>query len=290
MTPWTDVGGGVHVRQSRVFWMNSALLLDRGHAVLVDPGVLPSELDDLAATVRAAGAQAVSLVFTHPHWDHVLGRPWWPQARTVGHAGLAATLHREAGAIRAEAAAGAADHGEAWERGFEPFAPDLAVAGEREVVLGPWRLTLREAPGHCDSQVTVHLPDRRLLIAGDLLSDLEIPWLDREPAAFRRTLDRIEDLADAGEVETLVPGHGASAHGRAAVLERIRRDLGYLDALESGVLEARRAGLALDATQARLAALDYPGKGAPYPMDDVHRGNVRIAWERCGPRGEAPGG
>jgi len=28
MTPWTDLGGGVLVRQSRVYWMNSALLLD----------------------------------------------------------------------------------------------------------------------------------------------------------------------------------------------------------------------------------------------------------------------
>jgi len=99
MTPWTDLGGGVLVRQSRVFWMNSALLLDREHAVLVDPGVLPSELDDLAAAVRAAAPRAVTLVFTHAHWDHVLGRPWWPGAATVGHGELAAELRREAGAI-----------------------------------------------------------------------------------------------------------------------------------------------------------------------------------------------
>jgi glyoxylase-like metal-dependent hydrolase (beta-lactamase superfamily II) len=138
---------------------------------------------------------------------------------------------------------------------------------------------LREARGHCDSQITVHLPDRRLLIAGDLLSDLEIPWLDREPAAYRRTLQRIEVLASAGEIDTLVPGHGAIAHGGAAVLERLRRDLGYLHALETGVHAAHGAGLTLEEAQAQLAALDYLGKGAAYPMDEVHRENVRIAWE-----------
>ncbi len=283
MTPWTDLGGGVHVRQSRVFWMNSALLLEREHAVLVDPGVLPSELDDLAAAVSRGGAPAVTLVFTHSHWDHVLGRPWWPEAGTVGHAGLAAELRREAGAILGEASGHAARAGESWSRGFQPFEPDLAVEEERSLALGPWQLVLRGAPGHCDSQITAHLPARRLLLAGDLLSDLEIPWLDREPAAYRRTLERIEALASAGEIETLVPGHGAIARGRAVVLERLHRDLGYLDSLEAEVRAARRAGLAVEEAQARLASMDYVGKGAAYPMDDVHRENVRIAWERMEP-------
>ncbi len=282
MSPWTDLGDGVFVRQSRVFWMNSVLLLDRAHAVLVDPGVLPSELDDLAAAVSAAGARAVSIVFTHAHWDHVLGRPWWPAADTVGHAGLGAGLRRDAGAILREATEHAARLAEAWDRGFEPFETDLAVEAERALALGPWRLTLRAAPGHCDSAVTVHLPERSLLFAGDLVSDLEIPWLDREPAAYRATLDGLLRLAEAGGIGTLVPGHGAIADA-AGALARIRRDLAYLDTLESGVAEARRAGLTLGQAQERLAALDHVGKGAAYPMDGVHRENVRFAWAAGGP-------
>jgi hydroxyacylglutathione hydrolase len=278
VTAWTDLGSGVHVRQSRVLWMNSALLLHREHAVLVDPGVLPSELDDLAAAVRRGGAPTVTLVFTHSHWDHVLGRPWWPAAATVGHARLAAELRRDADAILGEATGHAARSGEAWSHGFQPFEPDLAVEDERSLALGPWRLVLREAPGHCDSQVTVHLPDRGVLIAGDLLSDLEIPWLDREPAACRATLRALLPLAEGGGIGTLIPGHGTIARGPEA-LERLHRDLGYLDALEAGVRAARGTGLTLEETQVRLAALDYLGKGAAYPMDDVHRENVRITWE-----------
>ena len=278
MTAWTDLGGGVRVRQSRVFRMNSALLLDREHAVLVDPGVLPSELDDLAAVVREARPRALTLVFTHSHWDHVLGRPWWPQAGSVGQAGLGAELRRDAAAILAEACGHAARFGEAWSHGFQPFEPDLTVEGERSLALGPWRLVLREARGHCDSQITVLLPDRGLLIAGDLLSDLEIPWLDRKPAAYGATLRGLLRLAEGGGIATLVPGHGTIASGPEA-LERIHRDLGYLDALESGVRNAHRAGHSPEETQARLAAMDYPGKGAAYPMDDVHRENVRITWE-----------
>ena len=282
MSVWTDLGSGVRVRQSGAFWMNSTLLLAPAHAVLVDPGVRASELDDIAAAVRGAGTRAVTLVFTHSHWDHVLGRPWWPQAATVGHADLGAELRRDRAAILKATVEHASGAGEPWERGFEPFAPDTPVRGERTLAAGPHELVLREAPGHCDSQLTVHVPALRLLVAGDMLSDIEIPWLDREPAVQRRTLAALLPLAESGAVETLVPGHGPLARGRAAVLERLHRDLGYLDALESGVREARRAGLGLEETRERLAALDYVGRGAAYSMDEVHRENVRIAWERAG--------
>ena len=84
MTPtssaWTDGGPGVRVRQSRVYWMNSVVLLDREHTVIVDPGVLPSELDDLAREVQALSPHRVTLIMTHGDWDHVLGAPWWPGA------------------------------------------------------------------------------------------------------------------------------------------------------------------------------------------------------------------
>lgn len=286
MTAWTDLGGGVLVRQSRVIWMNSALLLHPEHAVLVDPGVLPSELDDLADAVRRAGPKTVSIVFTHSHWDHVLGRPWWPQAGTVGHAWLGAELLRDAGAILAEASAHATRFGETWSRGFQPFEPDLVVndgyvlsRDERVTVLGPWRLMLREARGHCDSQITIDLEDRRLLFAADLLSDLEIPWLDRNPAYYRHTLMRIAMRTDFGRIDTLVPGHGSIARNNEEVRARVRRDLHYLDTMETGVRKAYRAGRSLEETQAQFAAMDYLGKGAEYPMDEVHRENVRITWE-----------
>ena len=114
-----------------------------------------------------------------------------------------------------------------------------------------------------------------MLIAGDMLADLEIPWLDREPAAYRQTLRALLALAEAGAVETLIPGHSSIARG-AEVLGRMRQDLGYLDAIEDGVRAARADGLTLAGAQERLAAMEFTGKGAA--MDAVHRENVRFAW------------
>ena len=63
--------------------MNSVVLEHRDHSVLVDPGVLPSELDDLARALASVAPQSLTLIFTHGDWDHVLGRPWWPGAAIV---------------------------------------------------------------------------------------------------------------------------------------------------------------------------------------------------------------
>ena len=277
---WTDLGDGIRVRQSVAFAMNSVLLLDPEHTVVVDPGVLPSELDDLARVVGAADPAAITLFFTHAHWDHVLGRAWWPGAKTLAHDRFEHDLRRDRETILHEAEALAAKHGEGWARGFSPFKPDVAVSGLRFIRLGPWRLVLRDAPGHNASQLTCHLPDRGLLIAADMLSDIEPPILDGPCAPYRRTLEALMDLAENGAIETVVPGHGAVARGEAESIERLLRDDLYLIELESRVNLALDEGLTFEATRETMMTMDYTGKrSATYPTDTFHMDNIRFAYD-----------
>lgn len=293
MDPWTELGDGIHVRQSRAYWMNTAVLVAEDHAVLVDPGVIPSELDDLAAFVDRAAPVRTTLIFTHDHWDHVLGRPWWPDADTIAHDRFAAALEQHALSIAAEAVRCAEAHGETWTRGFDPFVPDHAIAGLHFTPVGPFRMVFRDAPGHCASQLTLHLPDEHLLFAADMLSDIEIPMLHAPAAVYRRTLEGLAPLIEGGAIETLVPGHGSIAQG-AEVRDRLRRDLLYLETLETRVEACRQAGLDLDSTQASLADMGYTGKDASYTMVAEHQRNVRTAWAQPRPqsgprRAGAPG-
>jgi glyoxylase-like metal-dependent hydrolase (beta-lactamase superfamily II) len=277
---WSELGDGIHVRQSRAFAMNSVVLLDPEHTVIVDPGVLPSELDDIARMVRGAEPLDVTLFFTHAHWDHVLGRPWWPKAKTLAHDRFADEVRAERAAIAREAEGLAARHGERWERGFAPFTPATAVSGLRFMRLDPWRLVMRDAPGHSASQLTCHLTDHGLLIAADMLSDIEPPILDGPCAPYRETLEALRVLAEHGAIETLIPGHGAIAAGRDAVLERFRTDLDYLAALERGAREAVERGQTLEVAREALAGMDYTGRrSATYPTEAFHRENIRFAFQ-----------
>ena len=283
METWTDLGGGVLVRQSRAFQMNSVLLLHRDHAVAVDPGVLPSELDDLAARVKATHPAAVTLIFTHAHWDHVLGRAWWPAARTLGHDRFAADLERSMQWLHDEADKVAAKHGEKWASRFAPFRLEQRVSGLHFMRLGPWRLVLRDAFGHSESQLSIHLPERRVLIAADMLSDIEVPMLeDRAPAVYLETLRLLQPLLEGGAIETLVPGHGTLARGRPEVERRFGRDLLYLETLERETARLRRAGASLAEIQEQLAGMDDVERHPAHPMRETHLENIRLAYTGAG--------
>jgi hydroxyacylglutathione hydrolase len=278
MSAWTDLGGGVQVRQSLAYQMNSTLLLDPAHTVLVDPGILPSELDDLAQRVRQVNPAAITLVLTHAHWDHVLGPPWWPSAAIVAHDHFAAGLKSDLDHIREEADKFVAEHGERWARRFEPFRPREAASGLHFTQWGRWRAVLRDAFGHCDSQLSVHLPEQRTLIAADMLSDIEIPLLRAAPDVYRATLETLWPVAEGGAIETLIPGHGAIARGRAEVIARFKRDLAYLEALEREVKPRQAAGAALADIQKALAGTPDVERHPDYPMRQAHERNVELTF------------
>lgn len=278
MDAWTDFGAGVLVRQSRAFQMNSVVLLAAAHAVLVDPGVLPSEIEDIGQRVRKTGPAAITLVMTHAHWDHVLGRAHWSAARVIAHDRFAADLERTMQWIDEEAAKISAQYGEPAPRRFEPFRANERVSGQHFTHLGPWRVVFRDAFGHSDSQLSLHLPEQRVLIAADMLSDIEVPTLNVPAPVYRATLEALEPLFTGGAVETLIPGHGTVARGHQAAMDRLRRDLDYLETLEREVGAARRAGVSLADTRARLAGMKDVERHPDFPMREIHENNITLTY------------
>lgn len=287
---WTDLGDGVQVRRSRAYEMNSVVLALDGHAVVIDPGVLPSEMREIAAFVadRAPRFEQVALALTHPHWDHVLGRPYFPAATTVAHVGFADEVERDAAEIERAARAWIEGAGEAWPRPFAPFVPDLTARGTVALRLGPFDAVAYDAPGHCASQLAFFFPARGVFVAADMLSDIEIPWLDGPPWVYRQTLKSLHWVFEQEDVRMLVPGHGAIATGRADAYRRLLRDLDYLLVLEQRVAASRERGRSLAETQAELAAMDYLGKDTDDAMNDVHRENVRFTFEGLAERAAEP--
>jgi hydroxyacylglutathione hydrolase len=280
---WAEVAAGVRVRTSRCYAMNSLVAESDGHALVVDAGVLPSELDDIAAVVHGITPrfERVSLAFTHPHWDHVLGAPWFPGATTFAHAGFADELEREFEHVSTRAAEGLAAKGEKLPHPFRAFKPTLTARGTTRAELGPFEVVTYDTPGHSGCHLALWLPGLGVLAAGDLLSDIEIPWLDGPPWVYRASLKSLHWLFEQEDVRVLVPGHGPVAHGRTNGYRRLLRDMNYLLQLEERVAGARKNGLSLDETRAELASMDYLGKDAgndEIAMNDVHAENVGFAY------------
>jgi glyoxylase-like metal-dependent hydrolase (beta-lactamase superfamily II) len=223
--PLTQVADGVWIRQSGWVWTNSIVVRGETGLILVDPGIDGSELEQLADDVGRLGIPVVAGFSTHPHWDHLL---WHPRFGDVP---------------RYATAAGARRAGEARERG-QAMAAESASGIPLELVAlvtplpadgGPVPGEIIEHRAHAVGHAAILLADRGVLLAGDMLSDVLIPLLDSgqpdQVSAYEAALDRLGEAA--GQVDVVVPGHGAVAEG-PEVAARLGADRAYIEALRRG--------------------------------------------------------
>jgi hypothetical protein len=77
------------------------------------------------------------------------------------------------------------------------------------------------------------IEDVSVLIAGDMLSDVEIPLFDPRGADPPGDYSIALDLLDSASADMVIPGHGSVAHG-AEVGSRIDADRRYVRALLAG--------------------------------------------------------
>jgi glyoxylase-like metal-dependent hydrolase (beta-lactamase superfamily II) len=267
-----EVAPGVTVTQSR-YWATNTTRIDgpRG-PLLVDPGVYP---DELAAHAAACARPPEAGVHTHAHWDHVLwsARLGADTARFVTD-GTATVLERDRPALLAELDEHAARLEHAAQP--EPDAPSASACRSADghgwdgslVALGrpladgavvPWsgpEARLLQTDAHVPGHGSVHLPGLGVLLAGDLVSDVDVPfpyWLAGSSwptgvGPYRAGLDRIARLSD---VRVVVPGHGTPTD-QEGLLARLDADRRYLDRLEAVVATSATAGDAVS----RAAGVD----------------------------------
>jgi hydroxyacylglutathione hydrolase len=216
------------------FWQTNAIALRSGEeAMLIDSPYLPDELDALPGVLGGSGFEPDGLLATHADFDHLLGRIAYP-GMTLGLAESSVErLHRSPG----EAQRSLREYdAEFYIQRPTPLAlgqvQALPVPGSVEI--GDRELELHPAEGHTADGMAIFDRERGLLIVGDYLSNVEIPWLHGSLADYRATLARLAPLIEAAE--SVVPGHGAP-HDRETALRLLEEDVDYLDGLEAG--EAR---------------------------------------------------
>ena len=143
-------------------------------------------------------------------------------------------------------------------------------AGSTQVTWDGPRVRIIEHPAHAPGHAALVVEERRVLVAGDMLSDVFVPMLD----AFEGTNDPVEDYlaglrlleAVADDVDVVVPGHG-SVGGAGQVRARIELDRAYVHALRDGV----------DPDDPRIGPSARPGWEW---VSDIHVGQARSLARR----------
>lgn len=263
----------------RRYAMNTGILHDSGHAALIDPALLPDEVEDVVAFCEGQQLKVETVVITHHHWDHILGAAQFHGAHVVTHQAYVAQTaldleHRQRSVGRFYEAEGVAH-----AVPFDLPMPDQTVDHIVGLMVGGFRVQLFHTPGHARDHLSVYDPEAACLWAGDLLSDIEIPFVSDRLDAFERTLG----MFAAMQVDLLVPGHGSLTRDPAEIRRRIDADRAYLAELRTRVEAVVLARGTVQAAVAACAGMVFrnPGENA-----DAHVMNAEQVFLECG--GSAP--
>ncbi|GAA1467391.1 MBL fold metallo-hydrolase [Microbacterium thalassium] len=249
-----EVAPGVLVATSREQQTTSTVLVAGGDALLIDPSWTPDELDGLAAELQSRGIRVVGGFSTHAHHDHLLWHPGFGSVPRWASPAAARQARRERQTAIAALGPGFPDRLVDLVGLVRPVGAELPRAS----VPRGFHPRLIIHDGHAPGHTALWLPEQRVLIAGDMLSDVELP-LPFEPDDIPSYLEGLDLLADAAaRAAVVIPGHGSPGPD---ALARLEADRAYLD----DVLNARPS------SDPRLG---NPG------MDDVDESVRRIAAGR----------
>ncbi|HWV24675.1 MAG TPA: MBL fold metallo-hydrolase [Thermomicrobiales bacterium] len=272
----------IATRQSEV-WQTNTGIIDTGEGViLVDPGILANELDDLVASLQ--GRPIVAGFATHFHWDHIL---WTPNLGISPRYASAETC--DLIMSHAERIAKNLDGFEqyvAQEYGLGPQWDRSMFFDFRPMPLGPGTIAgvdceLVPIPGHADGMVAVVLPEHDVAFVADTLSDIEIPSLadgEGQRDRYLETLDRLQGVID--RVSWVIPGHGAVAD-RTEAQRRLDLDRRYLTDLPRLVANAPTSQSNEDLATSILMELNETRASSDLSAQ-MHLDNVRMLREQTG--------
>jgi glyoxylase-like metal-dependent hydrolase (beta-lactamase superfamily II) len=212
------------------FWQTTCTFVRSGsEAFCIDSPVLPDELELLPAVAAQAEFPVVGCLATHADWDHLLGRYAFGDAPLGVAESTAARLRNEPGTAQRELREFDEEHY------VERPAP-LVLSGPQSLpvpghcAVGEQELELHPTEGHTADGMAILIPWASVLVLGDYVSPVEIPWISESgsASAYLPTLARLETLIE--RVEHVVPGHGAVLDAERA-LAILREDRAYLEAL-----------------------------------------------------------
>jgi glyoxylase-like metal-dependent hydrolase (beta-lactamase superfamily II) len=237
------------------FWQTTCTAIRAGEeGFVIDSPVYPDELEALASVLEQAGFPVSGLLVTHADWDHLLGRIASPQASLGCGESTARRLAAEPGDAQRQLRAFDEDQyiddrGPLALAGVQP----LPVPGRLSLGVGDRELELHPADGHTADGTAFLVPWLGVLVCGDYLSPVEIPWIspDGSVNAYLATLERFRALI--GRAHTIVPGHGRPLEPDQAT-RILDEDVAYLEALRADGLEAPLPSGRRTDTQRRIHA------------------------------------
>jgi glyoxylase-like metal-dependent hydrolase (beta-lactamase superfamily II) len=233
-----QVTEGVWVHNSEFLDSKTIIVQGTAGVLLIDPGITSDEMAAIVKDLQELGQPVVAGFSTHPDWDHVLWHTGFGDVPRYGTARNAASMQDLLSKPDWKAQV------------TEVLPPENADEIPLDDLFGhitglpagttylPWdgpKIRIVEHSAHAQGHAALLIEDANVLVAGDMLSDILIPFLNQDAADpvgdYLAALELFEGVAK--DIEFVVPGHG-SVGDASQLRARIEQDRSYVQALRSG--------------------------------------------------------
>ena len=231
-----SVADGVYVETSFPGANVGCVVTEQG-VVVVDTPMLPEEADTLRRELgRLAQREVAYVVYTHQHFDHVMGAAYLTR-RAIACGAAVSGIARLRTGLESELSLFSPDlYREKKEMfdGLDIVLPQITFDTELGMHMGDADLALSFVGGHSSASIIIHVPQARVLFAGDNVVTGQLPvTANGRFGPWIALLERIEGM----ELDVIVPGHGEVC-GKEGVSATRR----YFEAMRDRVREMAGAG------------------------------------------------
>ena len=221
-------------------FQTNAIVIDLGkNILLVDPTWLPEEIDSIKSFIQEKYPnKTLWLLITHFDYDHVWGAPAFRDAHIIAPS-LKGIEYLGTKCL------------EQWQKWDDdhyiqrPYPISLPVHefvlyNNPNLIWGEHTLSFYHVPGHTEDSYCCLIEPEGILIAGDYLCDVEIPWISHSLLTYKQSLEQFRKIVNNHSIKFAIPGHGGIMSNKAEILERIEMGLTYIELLADKRFEAEK--------------------------------------------------
>lgn len=212
---------------NRNFVSNAAFVVTRDGVVVFDALGSPELARELRAEIARVTPQPVThVVVTHYHADHIYGLQFFKDAGASVIAQRDARLYLNSDTAAQRLKASREEMFPFIDERTRLVPADRWIDGPTTLTVGGVVFHLQPAgPAHTPEDLVVWLPDRKLLIAGDLVFRGRVPFVGQaDSGQWITALDTLLKF----DAEVIVPGHGPVSASARDDLQLTRDYLAYL--------------------------------------------------------------
>jgi glyoxylase-like metal-dependent hydrolase (beta-lactamase superfamily II) len=212
---------------NRNFISNAAFVVTEDRVVVLDALGSPALAEEFIAEIRRVTPLPIRhVIVSHYHADHIYGLQVFKAlgAEIIAHELARDYLTSDTARLRLQASR---EELFPWVDETTRVVPaDRWLAGDVTLTLGGTEFRIVHAgPAHTLEDLVVYLPQRKLLLAGDLVFRARVPFVGQaDSGAWIKALDKLL----AFDTEVIVPGHGPVSRDAREDLQLTRDYLVFL--------------------------------------------------------------